>query len=124
MLDWRPALITLLADRRAGASQALTSARFHQGLVEGLAAWVLAAAQATGLSRVCLGGGCLANAYLMERLPPLLAARGLQVHTPALLPAGDGGLSLGQALAAARARELGLIKGDRTVLGPDPREMT
>jgi hydrogenase maturation protein HypF len=118
VLDWRPALKALLADVLAGASQGQASARFHQGLLEGLAAWAVLAAQSSGLERVCLGGGCLMNAFLLERLPAMLEAQGLKVYTPALLPAGDGGLSLGQALAAARAWELDLIQGDRTVLGP------
>ncbi|MBI5523024.1 MAG: carbamoyltransferase HypF [Desulfarculus sp.] len=122
VLDWQPALQALVADLLAGATPGVVSARFHQGLTQGLAAWARAAAERTGLERVCLGGGCLHNAYLLERLPPLLTARGLQVFTPALLPAGDGGLSLGQALAAAQARELGLIQGQRTILGPDPQE--
>lgn len=118
VLDWRPALKALLEDMRAGAGTDQMAARFHQGLVEGLAAWVARAARVSGLDRVCLGGGCLLNAFLMEHLPPMLEAQGLMVHTPALLPAGDGGLSLGQALAAAQAWEMGLIKGERTVLGP------
>ncbi|MBI4799957.1 MAG: carbamoyltransferase HypF [Desulfarculus sp.] len=117
VLDWQPAVEALVADLLAGASPGRVSARFHQGLAQGLAAWALRAAGTTGLGRVCLGGGCLMNAYLLERLPPLLEAQGLEVFTPALLPAGDGGLSLGQALAAAQARELGLVRGDRTVLG-------
>jgi hydrogenase maturation protein HypF len=117
-LDWRPALAGLAAEAAAGAPAAALAARFHAGLVAGLAAWAAAGAEGAGLDTVCLGGGCLANAALMEGLPPALEARGLAVHAPEAVPAGDGGLSLGQAAAAAAAWGRGLEPGE-TVLGEE-----
>jgi hydrogenase maturation protein HypF len=54
-----------------------------------------------GLDTVVLGGGVLQNRLLLERTVELLRELGLTVFAPTLLPANDGGLSLGQAVIAA-----------------------
>lgn len=69
-------------------------------LAEGLAAWVGAAAQRSGLRLVALGGGCLVDAPLVAALEAALAARGLETLRPVAVPPGDGGLALGQAWIA------------------------
>ena len=123
ILDWRGALRELVSEVIAGADPAQVSARFHAGLINGLAQWALAGAEASGLTQVCLGGGCLLNAALLTNLPRLLRASGLEVYTPQALPAGDGGLSLGQALAGAAAWQRGLSPDQQTVLGPTSEEL-
>ena len=45
-----------------------------------------------------LGGGCLANRVLAEGLHAALAQLGITAYLPRRLPAGDGGLSFGQAI--------------------------
>jgi hydrogenase maturation factor HypF (carbamoyltransferase family) len=50
---------------------------------------------------VCLSGGTFHNVYLSERLEARLSEVGFEVFTQKEVPSGDGGLSLGQALAAA-----------------------
>ncbi|KMY67677.1 hypothetical protein AAU61_07220 [Desulfocarbo indianensis] len=117
VLDWREAMRQLISETLAGSSQPKVAARFHAGLISGLARWAAEGARRAGLERVCLGGGCLLNAAILEGLPPLLEAAGLAVFTPEALPAGDGGLCLGQALAAAWAWQRGLPDG-QTALGP------
>jgi hydrogenase maturation protein HypF len=57
--------------------------------------------QRTWLEQVCLSGGTFHNSYLLEKLSTRLTAAGFQVFTHSEVPAGDGGLSLGQALVAA-----------------------
>lgn len=115
-LDWVPALGQMVEDVLAGAGAARVSARFHAGLLAGLAAWVRAGARVSGLGRVCLGGGCFMNACLLGELPPLLQATGLEVYSAAQAPSNDGGLSLGQAVAAAAAWGRGKLTGDITIL--------
>ncbi len=114
ILDWRPALDELVREAAAGVDIPLLAARFHRGLVAGLAAWARAGARQAGLEQVCLGGGCFLNAFLLEHLPPRLEEQGLAVYTPARVPAGDGGISLGQALAAAAAWEGGALAAVET----------
>jgi hydrogenase maturation protein HypF len=55
----------------------------------------------SGLSTVALSGGVFANAFLLERLAALLESDGFEILLNALVPAGDGGVSLGQAAVAA-----------------------
>ncbi len=124
ILDWGAALWTLVNDIVAGVEPAIVSARFHAGLINGLAAWAQAGAEAGGLRQVCLGGGCMLNAELLTRLPGILKSRGLEVYAPEALPAGDGGLCLGQALAGAAAWGSGLIIDGHNVLGPSSEELT
>jgi len=111
-----------VGDVLAGADPARVSARFHAGLLHGLSVWVLAGADSSGLGRVCLGGGCFMNAALLAGLPPLLEAAGLEVYSAAQAPSNDGGLSLGQAVAAAAAWGRDKLTGDVTTLthGEDP----
>ena len=75
---------------------------FHGTLAAGIVAWAVAAAGREGLDIVALGGGCLANRILAEAVAAGLRAAGLRPLLPAQAPAGDGGLSLGQAWIAAK----------------------
>ena len=47
-----------------------------------------------------LGGGCFHNARLVEAILRRMAGTGLPVYLPRRVPAGDGGLALGQAVVA------------------------
>ncbi|WP_437972637.1 carbamoyltransferase HypF [Sorangium sp. So ce295] len=98
VLDFGPLIDAVLGDRRDGVPPGVIAARFHAALVD--VAEALAAA--SGLGRVVLAGGCFQNALLAASIRERLAARGVEVFTPRLYPPGDGGLSLGQVLVAAR----------------------
>ena len=96
--DLAPLVGALCRDLRRGAPRPAMAFRFHAALA-GLA---LAFAEAAGLERVVLSGGCFQNRLLAELCQRRLAARGFQVLRPERYPANDGGLSLGQAWVAAR----------------------
>ncbi|WP_413737365.1 carbamoyltransferase HypF [Sodalis sp. RH21] len=72
---------------------------FHLALARGFAALARRSAGRYGLDTVVLSGGVLHNRLLRELLIDEL--HGLRVLVPSRLPAGDGGLALGQALIAA-----------------------
>ena len=105
-LDLLPLLAELLHEgSRADPADAARAARqFHVALADGLARWVGAAAQATGLRHVALGGGCFLNALLTRELVARLQALGLQVLEARQAPPNDGGIALGQAWAALCAQ--------------------
>jgi hydrogenase maturation protein HypF len=106
LIRTRPMFKALIDDLRQGASTGTTARRFHNGLVDGFVNVAIALRQDRGLNRVCLSGGTFHNLYLAQRLKAMLSAKGFEVFTHHEVPAGDGGLSLGQALVAAhRYRE-------------------
>nr|NMN91092.1 hydrogenase maturation protein HypF [Brenneria salicis ATCC 15712 = DSM 30166]RBP66590.1 hydrogenase maturation protein HypF [Brenneria salicis ATCC 15712 = DSM 30166] len=72
---------------------------FHSALAQGLAALARRSAIRYGSNTVALSGGVMHNRLLSHLLHRHLL--GMTVLQPQRLPAGDGGLALGQALIAA-----------------------
>jgi hydrogenase maturation protein HypF len=101
VLGTRRLFSDLVADLIASATPGLISARLHLGLVQALAHSCGILRQHSGLNRVCLSGGCFHNRFLSEELDVRLRNLGFEVFTHSEVPAGDGGLSLGQAMVAA-----------------------
>jgi hydrogenase maturation protein HypF len=91
-----------LLDRLAQCGPAEGADLFHGTLAAAVAAWAEGAARAERLDTIALGGGCFVNRPLAEGVCQLLRAAGLRPLLPLQAPAGDGGLSLGQAWIAAR----------------------
>jgi hydrogenase maturation protein HypF len=91
------ALIARLADEDDAQRGAV---RFHHAIADGLARWVAAAVETTGLRTVALGGGCFLNALLTARLVSGLTSRGIRVLQARQAPPNDGGIALGQAWVA------------------------
>jgi len=54
--------------------------------------------------RVVLSGGVFANRRLLEGAIDALSERGHEVIAPERVPAGDGGIALGQAWIASRSQ--------------------
>ena len=80
------------------AAPAARAFAFHDALAQGFAALASYHAERMGTGTVALGGGVLHNRLLRQRLRHYLAH--LHVLMPQKVPAGDGGLALGQALVA------------------------
>ena len=72
---------------------------FHGTLAAALIDWSLAVLNAP---EIVLSGGCIQNAVLTEALVEGFARHGVTALIPTRVPAGDGGLSLGQAWVAAQ----------------------
>src|SRR5271166_5806377 len=102
IIDTRKLFEGLLNDMACNVSIGDISRRFHNGLAEVLCEVARRIRNRWGLERVCLSGGTFQNEYLFERLCERLQKNGFQVFTHSEVPAGDGGLSLGQAVVAAR----------------------
>ena len=102
LIGTRPLFEAVLADLASGISTGLISRRFHNGLANILAEVARRVRKRTGLHRVCLSGGTFQNLYLLTKFQALLQTDNFQVFTHSEVPAGDGGLSLGQAMVAAR----------------------
>jgi hydrogenase maturation protein HypF len=100
IISTRPMFEALLDDLGRDVPLAAISRRFHNGLVEGFVELATLLRKKTDLNRVCLSGGTFHNVYLSERLEARLSEAGFEVFTQKEVPAGDGGLSLGQAVVA------------------------
>ncbi|HTL15627.1 MAG TPA: Sua5/YciO/YrdC/YwlC family protein, partial [Patescibacteria group bacterium] len=96
IVDWRPMIKELLADHQAGVSRAKMSLKFHNGLVES----ILNIAKGAGLERVVLSGGCFQNRYLTEASVRRLTKAGFRPYWHQRVPPNDGGICLGQVVAA------------------------
>ena len=91
----------VVADLLAGESAAVISARFHQTLIALFADLCVHLRKETGLQAVVLSGGVFQNAILLSGLIKALEQKRFAVYTQKLVPANDGGISLGQAAVAA-----------------------
>jgi hydrogenase maturation protein HypF len=99
-VDWRPMMRALLDDVWESESIGIIAARFHNTL----AAMLLSVARCVGEPRVLLTGSCFQNRYLTERCVRLLEADGFGPAWHRQVPPNDGGIALGQVLAAARTQ--------------------
>jgi hydrogenase maturation protein HypF len=79
------------------------SAKFHNALVE----VIVAVARRIGEARVVLSGGCFQNRYLTERAVERLRTEGFQPYWHQRVPPNDGGIALGQVVAARRELAVG-----------------
>ena len=103
VVDWELMIRGILEDLARGTPAGRIAAKFHHTLAE----IVVAVAQRVGERHVVLTGGCFQNAYLTERAATRLAAEGFRAYRHHSIPPNDGGIALGQAVAAIAAVEGG-----------------
>ncbi len=100
-IDSRPLFRAIVDDLLRAASAGEISQRFHDGLIGVLATIARILRKRTSLNTVCLSGGTFQNTFLVNGLEHQLQCEGFEVYTHSQVPAGDGGISLGQAVVAA-----------------------
>jgi len=98
VLDWQPLVAAVMADVHRGIPSGLISAKFHHALAEA----VLDITKIRGENRVALSGGCFQNRYLTERIVTRLRAEGFVPYWHQRVPTNDGGIALGQIVAARK----------------------
>lgn len=94
--DWEGMVRSLLAALRAGVETPVVSRRFHEALAD----CVVPAAARVGLEQVALSGGCFQNRLLTELTVGRLRDAGFRPSWHRRVPPNDGGLALGQVMAA------------------------
>ena len=97
----KPMFEELVADVQSDHPASDISRKFHNGLVNTLVDIAKLCRDRTTLNRVCLSGGSFNNLFLTQRLSATLREADFEVFMQNEVPAGDGGLSLGQAMVAA-----------------------
>jgi hydrogenase maturation protein HypF len=103
VIDTRPLIRAVAEEASRGVAAGLIARRFHQTLVEVVAAVCGRLRRETGVGAVVLSGGVFLNALLTTGAVARLRGDGFQVYRHRLVPPNDGGLSLGQLAVAAAA---------------------
>jgi hydrogenase maturation protein HypF len=105
-IDLRPAVRAAVFERLGNEPIARIAARVHNTIAAASVDIVRATSHQTGRLPVALSGGCFQNARLAESIVAGLEPE-FRVYLHRHVPPGDGGVSLGQAVVAARkARSL------------------
>ena len=101
VMDPAPVIAGIVAQLRRGTAAADLAAGFHRAVVRASAAAAMRCAETAGVSVIGLTGGVFANRLLLGGLRESLATGGYEVLTHRIVGCNDGGLALGQAVAAA-----------------------
>ena len=99
IIDWAPMIGEILIELRRGKSAGRISAKFHNTLAE----VIVEIAREIAQPKIVLTGGCFQNRYLLERSVLRLSQAGFRPYWHQRVPTNDGGIALGQVVAAARA---------------------
>ncbi|HEY9853606.1 MAG TPA: carbamoyltransferase HypF [Leptolyngbyaceae cyanobacterium] len=97
-LDWQPMIIEILDDIKKQIPLAIISAKFHNTLVES----IIFVAKQLNISKVLLTGGCFQNKYLTEKAVQRLTQENFHPYWHQRIPPNDGGIALGQIMAALK----------------------
>jgi hydrogenase maturation protein HypF len=116
-LDPAPALAALCDDLSRGVPVRTIATRFHRAVSSATVAACRSLAGCAETDQVVLAGGVFQNRRLLESVAAGLEDGGLRVLVPERLPAGDGGISFGQAAVAAWRSRPGSGPRGPTVVG-------
>ena len=98
------ALVKEVVERKlSGENSNQLALHFHKGLACMIVSACEKAREETGIDTVALSGGVYQNRLLLDYSVTMLEKRGFHVLRHHLLPPNDGGISLGQAVAAMRS---------------------
>ncbi|WP_392482601.1 carbamoyltransferase HypF [Nostoc sp. C110] len=100
-IDSRPMWQALLYDLQQQIPQPVIAAKFHKGLANAIVEIVKHLCEENLINQVALTGGVFQNCILLQQVSKRLETLGIKVLTHSLVPANDGGLSLGQAVITA-----------------------
>lgn len=101
IIDWAPLIEAILGDLEHSRPIGEIAALFHNTLSE----IIVSVARRIGEEKVVLTGGCFQNKVLTERAITRLSAEGFQPYRHQQIPPNDGGLAVGQILAALRINQ-------------------
>ncbi len=100
VVDFRPMIAEIVRSLSQGRPAGEISSCFHNTLSAAIVEVCCRMRESDGLNRVCLSGGTFQNVFLLRRTVAGLRSRGFGVFLHAMVPANDGGISLGQAVIA------------------------
>jgi hydrogenase maturation protein HypF len=96
--------IQAILDDLPGQKISVISAKFHNTVAQVILEVSIQMRKETLINKVILSGGVFQNKYLLEKSLSLLNRNSFKVFTNHLVPANDGGISLGQLLIASKLK--------------------
>ena len=103
LIDTRELIRLVSRETSAGTMPGVIAARFHNTLCRAFGRLAITLAERYEASSVVLSGGSFQNRRLLRGVSNVLKCRRLRVITNSSVPPNDGGVALGQALAAGAA---------------------
>ncbi len=97
----QPVVCGVVNDIKRGVGISTISSKFHATLIRIFSELCEVIRKESGLNQVALSGGVFQNSILLTGLMRTLKEKNFQVFTHTIVPANDGGISLGQAVIAA-----------------------
>jgi hydrogenase maturation protein HypF len=82
--------------------KSVIAARFHNTVAQAILEVSELMRNETSIEKVVLSGGVFQNKYLLEKTTKLLTQKMFMVYTNHQVPVNDGGISLGQLVAASK----------------------
>ena len=104
VVDTSPLLMDAVNALRSHVPRKHIAAAVQRALATGLARIAIDAAQAEGTKVIGGSGGVFYNRAITNTVADVVASAGLRFVRHELVPPGDGGISVGQAVIAARSR--------------------
>ncbi len=101
-------VMMIIRERLDGGDPGELAYLFHRALSVMTSRAILSASERSGAGRAVLSGGVYQNTMLLSMTGNDLQRGGMDIYTHHLIPPNDGGISLGQALAAQAMMSAGL----------------
>ena len=108
ILDWAPLVEKVLYDVAQDVPVGMISVKFHNALSDA----IIAVARYVNTEKVALTGGCFQNKYLTECAVTRLQAAGFRPYWHQRVPPNDGGIALGQLVAASQRKVWSNVSGN------------
>lgn len=106
-IDLMPCIQNIVDDIAGKSPDQEISFKFHQTVMDAFTQAAVRISDKTGIKKTVLSGGVFNNNLLLNGILQRLEQYGLAVYTHTKVPAGDGGISFGQAVVAAALEEYG-----------------
>jgi len=94
-------LLDMISDLQRGTRIATIAARFHNTMAQIIVQLCQTISRDTNIERIALSGGVFQNRRLLNQVADGLRKEGLTPLMHIQVPCNDGGISLGQAMAAS-----------------------
>ncbi|NDY74007.1 carbamoyltransferase HypF [Desulfobacter hydrogenophilus] len=105
IMDTAPWVRPMVTDIKKGVPRGKIAARFQLTLSSMMVKAAARVGQETDLDRIVLSGGVFNNHTVFSQITHMLETMGFKVYTHSMVPCGDGGIALGQAMAAAALQQ-------------------